>query len=56
MPARLSLLKMKLVKIRSSHCMTSVRKGVFRNIAEFTGKKTARISFLKRDSGTGVFL
>ena len=44
----------------------SVRKGVLRNFAKFTGKHLARISFLinlqrpatllKKDSGAGVFL
>ena len=53
---------------RSSHRRCSVRKGVLRNFAKFTGKNLClRLFFnkitglraatlLKRDSGTGVFL
>ena len=51
---------------RNSHQRCSVRKGVLKNFAKFTGNTCARISFLiklpssacnfikKRDSGTGV--
>ena len=53
---------------RSSHQRCSVRKGVLRNFAKFTGKRLCQSVFfnkvagwilqlyLKRDSGTGVFL
>ena len=53
---------------RSSHQRCSVRKGILRNFAKFTGKHLCQSLFLnkvvglrpttllKRDSGTGVFL
>ena len=36
----------------------SIKKGVLRNFAKFTGNNCARVPFSikKRDSGTGVFL
>ena len=54
--------------LRSNHRRCSVKKGFLRNFVKFTGKTCARVSFLlklqasdlqlylKRDSGTGVFL
>ena len=40
---------------KSSHQRCSVKK-VFRNFAKFVGKHLCQSLFLKRDSGTGVFL
>ena len=42
--------------IRSSHRRCSVRKGVFRNSAKFTGKLCQSLSsnFFKKETGTGV--
>ena len=34
----------------------SVRKGVLRNFAKYTGKHLSQSLFKKRDFGTGVFL
>ena len=41
-------------KIRNSHRRRSVSKGALRNFAKFTAKHLQL--YLKRDSGTGVFL
>ena len=42
--------------LRSSHRRCSVKKGVLRNFANFTGKHLQANNFFKRDSNTGVFL
>ena len=51
------------VKNRSSHRRCSVKKGVLRNYAKFTGKHLCQSFFFNKvaglrpgDSGTGVFL
>ena len=64
----LNTLLHKRTSFRSSHKRCSVRKGVLRNFAKFTGKYLCQSLFfnqvsvlwsatsLKRDSGTGDFL
>ena len=43
--------------LRSSYQKCSVREGVLGNFAKFTGKYLPDLQlYLKRDSGTGVFL
>ena len=43
---------------RSSHQLCSVRKGVLRNVAKFTGKRLCQSLFFNKVAGlgTGVFL
>ena len=63
-----SKFKILTATIRSSHQRCSMKKGVLRNFAKFTGKHLCQslifndiaglrpATLLKRDSGTGVFL
>ena len=53
----LNLMKI-LTWFRSSHQRCSVRKGVLRNFANFTGKHLCQSLYFNkiRESGTGVFL
>ena len=40
-----------LIRIRSSHCRRSVRKGVLRNFAKFTGKYLHQSLFFNKVAG-----